>query len=76
MRRLFLALSLIGLGLTAAPATATAEADGKAVCEGYCGTVAVGCYVVASIFVGREKCDAMYGGCLDGCVTALLEAEK
>lgn len=76
MRRLFVALSLIGLGLTAVPPAAIAEVDGKAVCEGYCGTVAVGCYVVASIFVGRDKCDAMYGGCLDGCVTALLEEEE
>ena len=75
MRRLLVALSLIGLCLTAVPAPATAEADGRAVCEGYCGTVAVGCYVLASIFVGKDKCDAMYGGCLDGCVTALLEAE-
>lgn len=75
MRRLIVALSLIGLGLTAAPTAAIAEADGRAVCEGYCGTVSVGCYVLASIFVGKDKCDAMYGGCLDGCVTALLEEE-
>lgn len=75
MRRLLVVLSLVGLGFASSPQTAVAGVDGRAVCEGYCGTVAVGCFVVASIFVGRDKCDAMYDGCLDGCVAALIEEE-
>jgi hypothetical protein len=75
MRRLLVTLSLVGLSFASSPQAAVAEVEGRTVCEGYCGTAAVGCYVVASIFVGRDKCDAMYGGCLDGCMAALIEEE-
>lgn len=75
MRRLVLILALALTGLVSSPPVDLAAQDGRAACEAYCGTVAVGCYVFAGLFVGKDKCDAMYEGCVDGCVAALLEEE-
>ncbi len=72
MRRLMLAVFVLMLGLGGGPAEVTAQ-EGRAGCEGYCATVAVGCYVLVGWAIGREKCDAMYQGCVDGCVAALVE---
>ncbi len=73
MRRILLALVLALASLVSSPPVDVAAQEGRAGCEGYCGTVAVGCYVFAGLFIGKDKCDAMYEGCVDGCVAALLE---
>jgi len=70
MRRLLITLSVVALSFASSPSLATAQ-PGRAGCEGYCGTVAVGCYVLVGWAIGRDKCDTMYQGCVDGCVTAL-----
>lgn len=75
MRRLLLALFVLALVLGGKPSEVAAQ-GGRAVCEGYCGTVAVGCYVLVGWAIGREKCDAMYQGCVDGCVAVLIEEEE
>lgn len=75
MRRLCMTLSLVLAGLLSSPSVEVAAQEGRAGCEGYCGTVAIGCYVLVGIFIGRDKCDAMYEGCVDGCMAALLEEE-
>jgi hypothetical protein len=72
MRRLLIALFVLAVGLGGTPTEVAAE-KGRAACEGYCATVAVGCYVLVGWAIGREKCDAMYQGCVDGCVAALVE---
>lgn len=73
MRRVILVLSLVLVGLVSLPPVDLAAQEGRAGCEGYCGTVAIGCYVLAGLFIGKDKCDAMYEGCVDGCVAALQE---
>lgn len=75
MRRVILTLSLVLTGLLSSPPVELAAQDGRAGCEAYCGTVAIGCYILAGFFIGKDKCDAMYEGCVDGCVAALLEEE-
>lgn len=75
MRRVFVVMALALTGLLSLPPVEVAAQEGRAACEGYCGIVAVGCYVFAGLFVGKDKCDAMYEGCVDGCVAALLEEE-
>jgi len=74
MRRLLPALFVLALGLGGKPSEVVAQ-GGRAVCEGYCATVAVGCYVLVGWAIGKEKCDAMYKGCVDGCVAALIEEQ-
>lgn len=75
MRQLVLSVLFAALSIGTLSSSANAEIDGRAVCEGYCATVAVGCYVLVGIFIGRDKCDAMYEGCVDGCLAALVEEE-
>lgn len=75
MRRVFMTLSLVLAGLLSSPPIDVAAQEGRAACEGYCGTVAIGCYVLVGIFIGRDKCDAMYEGCVDGCIAALQVEE-
>lgn len=67
MRRSVLTVAMILVSYLSLPTEARAT---NAKCEGYCGTVAAACYVAVGWLVGREKCDAMYEGCLDGCVAA------
>jgi len=74
IRRLMLALSLLVLGFASAPQPAAA-APQRALCEGYCGFAAGGCYVFLGLFIGKDKCDGVYRGCVDGCVTALFEID-
>jgi hypothetical protein len=66
MRRLLVLLSIIGLSLSSAPAPRAAAAAGVK-CEAYCLFVAGGCYAKLARYVGWEKCDALYEGCMDGC---------
>jgi hypothetical protein len=68
-------LSLVGLVYSSSPPPAVAGTPGRAACEGYCWAVAGGCYGLASFFVGKDKCDTMYKGCVDGCIAALLDEE-
>jgi hypothetical protein len=75
MRRAVVILALAMTGLVSSAPVDLAAQEGRAACEGYCGMVAVGCYVFAGLFVGKDKCDVMYEGCVDGCVAALLEEE-
>ncbi len=76
MRRGLLIFALLSLGLSGVPAPATAS-PGRAVCEGYCAFVGGGCYVFMGIFIGKEKCDSMYKGCVEGCIAGLeLEPER
>ena len=75
MRRALLVVALALTGLVSPSSGELAAQEGRAVCEGYCGTVAVGCYIFVGLFFGKDKCDAMYEGCVDGCVAALLEEE-
>ncbi len=63
------------MGLVSSPSFNAVAQEGRAGCEAYCGTVAVGCYIFAGLLLGKDKCDAMYEGCVDGCVAALLEEE-
>ena len=72
MRRLLSIVFVLAFGLGGKPSEVVAQ-GGRAVCEGYCATVAVGCYVLVGWAIGREKCDAMYQGCVDGCVAVLIE---
>jgi len=72
MRRVLMILSVVALGLAGTPPQAQA-AKGEAVCEGYCVTVAAGCYVFVGFFAGKDKCDAMYEGCVAGCKAGLEE---
>lgn len=72
VRRLVIAFSLLALAFASSPAPAAAG-DGAAACEGYCVTVAGGCFVLVGWVVGKEKCEAMYRGCLDGCKAAVEE---
>jgi hypothetical protein len=71
MRRVMLLLSVMALGFAGSAPVEVAAQEGRAGCEAYCGVVAVGCYVFAGLFIGKDKCDAMYEGCVDGCVAAL-----
>lgn len=70
MRRLLITLSVVALSYTNSTSLAAAQ-QGRAGCEGYCGTVAVGCYVLVGWAIGKDKCDTMYEGCVGGCVAAL-----
>ena len=70
MRHVLLVSSLLLLGLAAAPPPATAS-TGRAACEGYCAFVGGGCYVFLGLFIGRDKCESMYDGCIEGCVAGL-----
>jgi hypothetical protein len=74
MRRAILVFSLLVLGFAGAPPPAAASSD-RAWCEGYCVVVGGGCYVFFGLFVGKDKCAAMYEGCVDGCVAALVDRE-
>jgi len=75
MRRLLIALFVLAVGLGGKPSEVVAQ-GGRAACEGYCVTVAVGCYVLVGWAIGKDKCDSMYEGCVDGCVAALVEEEE
>ena len=75
MRRALMVLTLASMGLLSSPSVDAIAQEGRAGCEAYCGTVAVGCYIFAGLLLGKDKCDAMYEGCVDGCVAALLEEE-
>ncbi len=70
MRRLFVSLWLAVLGMTG---TATPAAATSVACEAYCLVVASYCYATVGWFIGREKCDAMYEGCVAGCQAAAAE---
>lgn len=74
MKRLLLSLALLGLVYTG-PSQAVASESDRAACEGYCASIAAGCYILVGIFIGRDKCDTMYEGCTDGCVAALMDEE-
>ncbi len=75
MKKLLLTLS--ALALTSLPAPLSAQSAGKTVCEGYCLVLGTACYVVGSVFVGKDKCDSMYEGCVDGCkINSLPESEE
>jgi len=73
MRRMSLITAMLVASLVSSAPVGLAAQEGRAGCEGYCGTVAIGCYIFAGLFIGKDKCDAMYEGCVDGCVAALLE---
>ncbi len=73
MRRLVLSLSLVVFGLTG---TARPAAAVSPTCEAYCVVVASSCYLTLGWFIGRDKCDAMYEGCVAGCQAAAAEAEE
>lgn len=73
MRRALLISSLLLLGLAGGPPPAQAS-PGRAVCEGYCAFVGAGCFVFLGIFIGKDKCESMYEGCVDGCVAGLMES--
>ena len=75
MRRVFLVLALVSMGLFSSSPVDVVGQEARAGCEGYCATVAVGCYIFAGLLLGKDKCDAMYEGCVDGCVAALLDEE-
>ena len=68
MRRLLLVFSVLSLALAggAGPASA-AEEDENSKCEAFCLGVAASCYVFIGPFGGKDKCETMYEGCLDGC---------
>lgn len=72
MRRFLVVLSVVAMSYTSSPSLAVAQA-GRGACEGYCATVAAGCYIFVGWAIGRDKCDSMYRGCMDGCIAALLE---
>lgn len=74
MRHALLVSSLLLIGLAVAPPPAAAS-PGRAVCEGYCAFVGAGCYVFLGIFIGKDKCESMYKGCVEGCVAGLMEHE-
>lgn len=74
MRASMLMICLLLVGLVGGPPPAAAL-PGRAVCEGYCAFVGAGCFVFLGIFMGKDKCEAMYEGCVEGCVAGLLEAE-
>lgn len=73
MRRLVLSLSLLVLGMTG---TARPAAAVSPTCEAYCVVVASSCYLTLGFFIGKDKCDAMYEGCVAGCQAAAKEAEE
>lgn len=70
MRRLILIVGLALVGLSGGPAHADA---GEAYCEGYCTGASVFCYGSIGLIFGRDKCDAFYEGCIEGCHAALQE---
>jgi hypothetical protein len=74
MRQALLVSSLLLLGLAAAPPPAAAS-PGRAVCEGYCAVVGGGCFVFLGLFMGKDKCESLYKGCVEGCVAGLVESE-
>jgi hypothetical protein len=74
MRHALLVSSLLLLGLASAPPPAVAS-PGRAACEGYCAFVGGGCYVFLGLFIGKDKCESMYEGCIEGCVAGLVESE-
>ncbi len=74
MRKLLLSLSLVGLGLTGAAAPAAAQAS--IVCEGYCLLAGSACYATVGLVIGKDKCDAFYEGCVDGCQAVAEELQK
>jgi hypothetical protein len=67
MRRMLLVFSILSLAFvgSAGPASAAEEGDGN--CEAFCLGVAASCYVFIGPFGGKDKCEEMYEGCLDGC---------
>jgi hypothetical protein len=74
MRRLVLALAVLGMSYMGTPAEAVAGA--RDWCEGYCLTLVASCYMSLGFFIGKDKCDAMYEGCMTGCLEAIAEEEK
>ncbi len=66
VRRMLLVMSIVGLSFTSVLAPA-AVADPSPVCEGYCLTAGVACYASIGLLAGKDKCDAFYEGCVDGC---------
>jgi hypothetical protein len=74
MRRALLVFSLLALGLASASPPAAAS-PGHAACEGYCAFVGGGCYVFLGLFIGKDKCESMYKGCVEGCMAGLLDPE-
>ncbi|MGD2217092.1 MAG: hypothetical protein PVJ64_10055 [Gemmatimonadales bacterium] len=75
MRQAILASSLLLLGLAGVPQPAEGS-PGRAVCEGYCAFAGGGCYVFLGLFIGKDKCESLYKGCIEGCVAGLLEHES
>lgn len=74
MRRVLTMVLLLAVGSLSAP-RAAAAAPARAVCEGYCAIVGGGCYVFLGIFIGKDKCEAAYNGCIDGCIAGLADGE-
>ncbi|MGD2154827.1 MAG: hypothetical protein PVG79_16280 [Gemmatimonadales bacterium] len=74
MRRALVVSALLLLGVAGAPPSAVATPE-RAACEGYCAFVGGGCYVFMGIFIGKDKCESMYKGCVEGCVAGLLDPE-
>ncbi len=74
MRRTLLTLALLGLSYgMAAPATRASEPSPRVLCEAYCMLAAIQCYLGPGVLMGRDKCDAQYRGCIQGCLAAIKE---
>ncbi|UCF18786.1 MAG: hypothetical protein JSU87_12705 [Gemmatimonadota bacterium] len=67
MRRFLLTVSSLVLAFAASANSATAAKEDNSKCEAFCLGVAASCYIVVGPFGGKDKCEAMYEGCLDGC---------
>jgi hypothetical protein len=74
MRHALLVSSLLLLGLAGGPQPVEAS-RGHAVCEGYCAFVGGGCFVFLGLFIGKDKCESLYEGCVEGCVAGLVETK-
>lgn len=73
MRRTLLTLALLALSYGWTAPESRAEPSPREICEAYCVLQAISCYLGPGLLLGRDKCDAQYQGCVQGCITAVNE---
>lgn len=75
MRRLLVAIAVLGLSVAAPAATRAEGGQNREFCETYCTLLSLYCYITAGKVMGNDKCDMMYEGCIAGCLGMLAQTE-
>ena len=73
-RRIVIVLGLLGMSYAVTPPPSPAsDTKGRQACEAYCLAATSACHATVGLLFGKDKCDAFYEGCMDGCIAVIKE---